>query len=293
MLGKSINYALLLCWLLAWPAQSALADGESRQALPNEREFYVRVLDCFAKAHPAGPEGWDLVDQTEVVAPDYMGVGAEEAPLMVAYQVSWQDTPRLEEAQAKVISDGVEILKKQEDDQSSKKIQEQFEKLVAEMATAMEKGDYQRAQVLQRQAEEVSQRLDAVYAGRERQLRGVEEAYAPHDAKLEIILTANSFSESFARPAEPIETVEGLQVFRGEGEQDPHNGWQEGVTTIFIGDWRVIEEEGGVFMEAEPDSEAPYDAVQTVVVQVQADAKRAAEVVAAIDWVALKGLLQR
>lgn len=290
MFRKSICCVVTLACLATGLVSVAWADGESRPARENEREFCLRVLQCFAKAHPAGPRGWDMVDQTEVVAPEYLGVGAEEYPLMVTYQVSWQDTPRLRAAQEKVVNTGAAIMKMQEGDQSSQRIQERFEKLVAELAAAMEKGDYQQAQKLQIQVEEVSKKLDAVYAGREEELRGVEEAYAPHDANLEIIFTANSFGEDFPKQFKAGPTVAGLKTYRTEGEQDPHNGWQEGITSVFIGDWRLVKDGDYSRMESSPGAEAPYDSVQTIVIQVQADEKRAAEVLAGIDWAALKGL---
>ncbi len=113
-----------------------------------------------------------------------------------------------------------------------------------------------------------------------------------HDTRAEITVMANVTVESFMAPFAESEPVNGHPVYRTEGELDPDQGWQEGVSFVFLGPgWQLNGEGDEAYMESLPESDLPHTRVQTVLVRVQAEEERARALLGGINWKALERLI--
>ena len=113
-----------------------------------------------------------------------------------------------------------------------------------------------------------------------------------HDTRAEITVMANVTVESFMAPFAEDEPVNGHPVYRTEGEMDPDQGWQEGVSFVFLGPgWQLNGEGDEAYMESLPQSDLPHTRVQTVLVRVQAEEERARGLLGGLNWKALERLI--
>jgi hypothetical protein len=121
----------------------------------------------------------------------------------------------------------------------------------------------------------------------------ISKKCAAKDATLNIKLATNAHSMSIQKGFAAIAPVGGGQAFRKESEYGDSGSWTEGTTYVFLGKgWKLTGSGSSRYMESSAVKGAPVDAAQTIVVQIQADPERAKQVIAKIDWEALKKLIK-
>lgn len=124
--------------------------------------------------------------------------------------------------------------------------------------------------------------------------REIRREFSPRDWKVAVLVTANSFFKGFHQPVTE-ERIAGRRVYRREGDYLDDGTWEDGCSYVFLGaDWGLTE--GDVMerhMMAAAQDGLPHTAVQTIIVEVWADAQRSRTILEAIDWNALEGLLKR
>jgi len=116
---------------------------------------------------------------------------------------------------------------------------------------------------------------------------------AAKDATLKIKLETNAHSVSIQKDFVAAAPVAGGQSFRKESAYGDSGSWNEGATLVFLGKgWKLTGSGSSRYMESSAVKGAPVDSAQTVVVKVEADPERAKQVIAKIDWEALKKLIK-
>jgi len=289
----SVGMFLIAAAVLIVFAPAAWSDGDSRSATQAEKDFYYLVMQTFAQAVPPGPAGWAMTEKTNLDELERVSVGAEQYPLSLSYKIVWQDAARKQAASAAVEQAGAKVLEKTMADSSVQEQTQKIEQLSQKMGAALERGDTVEAGRIQKELEILYQQLEKVYSAQDRELNKVRQAHEAHDAKAEVTISANSFSEDFLTPFSQATPVAGKQAFRTEGKDDSSYGWQEGITYVFLsGDWKLKGEGGPSGLEASPRPGLPHTKVQTLVVKVKADQARAQKILEGLDWKALEKLIK-
>jgi hypothetical protein len=113
----------------------------------------------------------------------------------------------------------------------------------------------------------------------------------PHDVELKVDLSANVFYQEFVRIPSEQTALEGCPVVRMDHEAHTSQGWHEGTTYVFVGDFRYIQEDNTASMQADEMPGAASTKVRTVVIRVSGEKKRAMGVIKQINLKAIKALL--
>lgn len=296
----SIALVMLMAWAIIISPAFINADGESRPATEQEKNFYRQVTTTFSKAIPAsGPASWDEVERSVIEELKRVGIaeGATgEQPFMVDYYVAWRDSKRKEAADEKAqqaLNAQIQQQQGQSDNAEYSKLEKQYEKLADELGKAAEAGDMDKVSQLQAEMEKIAAKMNQIQSGNDTEQNQLQEKMAPHDVGARIIICANYLYEDFYSPVKQQTSIAGGLVYRTEGEYTSEQGWQEGYTYVFLGkNWRSKRDGDSVSMEATPIKGLSNLAVQTITVKIQAAPARAKELVNKINWELLKKLIK-
>jgi hypothetical protein len=121
----------------------------------------------------------------------------------------------------------------------------------------------------------------------------LQKKMEPHDVKVRIDITANLTSQGIYEKVNPASAIAGGMVYQSQSQYK--NGWNEGSTYVFFGKgWKMTSNSsGGTYIDFKPEKWFPSSTVvQNIVVRVQADSKRAEQIIQKIDWEALKKLIK-
>lgn len=285
----------LACLALAALSVSVLAraDSNTRPIRSPEKKAYLRVLAAFDKALPKAPAGWTQFERTTVEAPDVMTEGAEEYPIRFDFLAKWQDPAKVK-AEAALHEKAISGMAAKGPDTGSDALFAENEKLANAMGAAAERGDMKEMERLQKKMEANAVKLHAhnapIDSARDADLAKSEV----HDLEVQVSFIGNETEQRFAATEAATEPLlAGLLVYReGDGAMTSY-GWEEGTTYVFVGNWKASSEEGETVLSSAPRAGASYVGVQTIVVRVKAERKRARALLASMDWAALKALLER
>lgn len=282
----------------------AFADGQGRPATQAEKDYHARVLQVFAKALPPAPEGWQTSRQTEIRIPEVVGEGCEANPMPVEYEILWEDAARRDEAMEAMTQAGVQVLQKEAATDSAtdsagnlagnsaKNMEAAYTALADELGKAADAGDHARVQSLTAELEAMAQKMRAVYEKCDQELQAAMQEHEVRDIRASVFITTNRFSEHMSGSATEGEPVAGCKTVRHEGYRDPHYGWAEGSTYIFMGhDWGVDAGQEPAAMTAQVKPDVPHTEIQTIIVRIQASPERTEELISGMDWEALAALL--
>lgn len=297
---SGLTIKLLFVLLIGWGLNVAPilvdADGDSRPATKQEKDFYKSVKTTLAKAVPAvPPTGWDEEIRTVIEELTSIGIGegiGQDQPLRIEYYVAWHDTKRKEAANQgaqEALSQQFEAEQAQPEGAELDKLNKQYEKLADELGKAIEAGNMDKAMKIQAEMEKVAAKMNPIYEHNDMDRDGLLEKEAPHDVEAGVFVAANSFSEDFYSPVKREAPMAGGLVYRSEGKFTPERGWREGYTYVFLGgNWKFRQDGGHGGMVAAVNKGHSHLAVQTIVVRIQADQTRARELMKKIDWSLLK-----
>lgn len=283
-----------LAAILLMASSPALADGPSRPATPAEQSYYNQVMAVLAKAVPASPPpGWDETGRTQIQTPRQVADGSEEDPMGLEYHVRWQDQARARAAQEAQVAAGAEVMKRQMAQPSTAAQEKRVEALAAQVAQAIERGDMATVNRLQDEMDKLYDEINQVLSRRDAELQAALKRHQVKDVEAGVSLLVNSAVVEFIGRVAKDQPVAGLTVYRQEGEDNPHLGWREGYSWVFLGaGWKLMREGDHQYMEFTPKPGVPHTTVQNLVVRVQAAPERARGLLAALDWAALKGLIK-
>lgn len=283
--------AALAAILLTTPV---LADGPSRPATPAEQSYYNQVMAVLARSTPAAPPpGWEETSRTQIKTPAYVGEGIGEDPMGLEYHVRWQDLPRSQAAQQAQVAAGAEVMRRQMAQPSTATQERRVEALAAQLGQAVERGDMATVNRLQGEMDQLYDEINRVQGQRDAELQAALKRHQVKDVDAGVSLLVNSAVVEFIGRVAKDQPVAGLTVYRQEGEDNPHLGWREGYSWVFLGaGWKLMREGDHQYMEFSPKAGVPHTTVQNLVVRVQAAPERARALLAALDWAALKGLIK-
>ncbi len=300
---RSVVLATLMAWAILISPAFINADGESRPATKQEKDFYRQVKTTFFKAIPAsGPAGWDEVERSVIEELRRVGIaeGAavkiEVQPFVVDYYVAWRDSKRKEAADEKAqqaLSAQVQQQQAQPDNAEYLKLEKKYEKLADELGKAAEAGDMEKVLQLQAEMEEIAAKINRIQSGNDTEQNRLQEKMAPHDVDARVSICANYLYQDFYSPVKQQTSIAGGLVYRTEGEYTRERGWQEGYTYVFLGkNWRYKRNGDSGSMEAAPIKGLSNLTVQTVTVKIQAAPARAKELINKMNWELLEKLIK-
>ncbi|MBI5523579.1 MAG: hypothetical protein HY910_13200 [Desulfarculus sp.] len=268
-----------------WLAGQGLAgaDGDSRLATTQEKSFHSRVLGDLRTAAPAGPAGWDLVDQTSITELDRVSTGLGKSPWPVTFRLSWQDSAQLRAADEKLLQGGVALLAQQKADQNAAQVQKQLEALNKELGAALKRGDHAEAQRIQERMAPLVGQLQEQHAQLDRKFQEIQKESQPTDARATLSIQVNAPHQEISGPLAEEPALRGHRVWRGQG-----------FTLVLLGNWGLDRPGANTTVfTAQTDAGLPATTAQAVAVRLTADPARARQMLEALDWARLEGLLAR
>ena len=286
-----IKKAFWTGWMVVLWISTAFADGDGRHATPLEKTFALKVLTTFETALPQGPEGWSKVEKTDLKPPEIVVQGQETFPMQVDYHIQWQNDKRIQAAKAEMDRMLMKQAQKQASDTKMEDYTADLEKLAQEFGQAIEAKDTARAEALQKEMEALGKRINEKASGDNQALDQQIRDLTPHDVELKVDLSANVFYQGFVRIPSEQAVLEGCPVVRMDHEDHTSQGWHEGATYVFVGDFSYVREENTASMQADEIPGAPSTKVRTVVIRVSGEKERALGIIKQINLKAIKALL--
>ena len=283
---------LLLFFTSIFLAGPVNADSETRLATPAEKAFYAKVIAACTRS-VASVGLWQKIDESGHETAEYENVspGTENMPLVYHYYAEWADQERLDKASNEISSALAEKLPEVPEASESQDVRE-LEELSEQVAAAAAAGNMAEVERLNSMAEEISARSEAIFAESDRQFREVIEKLAARDARAVVRIGINQFYQGF--DGEPVagKLSDGTEVFRVENGRMYNETWVEGTTYVILGkDWKAQHDEAGASMEKPEAPEIAHDRVQSVVIAVEAEQKRALQILEAMNLESIKSLL--
>lgn len=285
---KNILWTGLIVLLLN---STVFADGDSRKSTPDEKAFTLKVFSIFENALPEAPDGWQMVNKADIKPPDSVVSGQEEFPMKVDYYIKWEDRSKINDARAEINQQLISITKKQNAVERMKESTAEMDRLAKEFGKAFEARENAKIEAIQKQINEISKKLNDQGAADKKIIDQKIKELTPHDVELSVYLTANLFYQQFADIPAKQDVFEGCKIIRIDEPGHTEQGWEEGSTFIFIGNFNYVKQESRPYMEAKPLPGILHTKVQTVVIRITGEKNRSQEFIKKMDLKAINALL--
>lgn len=259
-----------------------LADGECdkeyRDTTAAERATMKNVLTAVLAALPGPPTGWSLTADGETRGVQSICRDFETQPIPYHTGRFLDRTDNLEQRNQKMNA----VFDKANATQATKQpridaLQAKLEEIGKQVGEAAGKGDFARAEALNKEADAVGEQLKAVYAENDQTdqvtAAGLE---SDRDTRIHIDVSVNSAREYAAEGARPMAKPAGVSsAYRWS--DDPKQGTQDHVL-LLLGTWKAVENR----LETTPRSGAAPAAPSSFAIRIDADASRIDSLIAAI-----------
>ena len=270
---------------------TVFADGDSRRATPLEKTWALKISTAFEAALPKGPEGWSRVGKSDLKPPETVVQGQETFPMRVDYFIKWQDDKKINASKVEMDQQLTKMAKNLSPDAKMKAYTAEMDKLAKEFGKAIEAKDNAKAEALNKEMEEIGKRFNEQASGKNQAIEQQIRDMTPHDVELRVSLSANVFYQGFVRIPSEQTVLEGCPVIRVADEADTTQGWHEGTTYVFVGNFKYVRKDNTAFMEAEKLPGKPHTQVQAVVIEVRGEKARARGFIQQMNLKAIKALL--
>jgi len=281
----------ILVWAAGYTTQ-AFAEDECakgfRDTTAAERTTMTNVLTAALAALPGPPAGWIVNADGEVRGLQSVCREVDTAPFPyhTARFLNRVDNLEQRDQKTKAVYDqanAAAATKQPRIDALNAKLEEIAKKL----GDAAGKGDFARAEALNKEADAVNEQIKAVYAENDQTdqitAAGLENQ---RDTAIHVEVSANSMREFPGEGATPMAKPSGVQsAFRWS--DDPKNGTQDHAL-LLLGTWKAV----GNGFETTPRSGAAPAAPSSLAIRVDADARRIESVIAAIKIGDLAAMLR-
>ena len=273
---KRLLFVTLSTVFALLPLTSALADGDSRLAKPEETAFDLKVKQVLAKALPPCPAGWVEVDRSEPAGVTRVSPGAENRPFATELHIRWEDQKKIEDAAQKEQEAMARLVQTPQfqPDQDTEEYTRKMEEISKRMEKAMASGDIAAAQKI---AEEMQPLQEAIEKKGKAQSDAVEQtvrSIRATNARVAIHIRLNADDQELG-DWEQIADTHGFPTWQSEESgQDPQWGCN---TRVFVGRWKDVTEDGYRLMKAVPDLAKPSLVGQNLLVTLRCDKSRVAE----------------
>jgi hypothetical protein len=128
----------------------------------------------------------------------------------------------------------------------------------------------------------------------EKDMSDLEKKTAPHDVKVKIDFYTNISSQGIYEKVTPAAAIAGGLAYRSQADYR-NSSWNEGTVYVFLGNgWKLgSSSSSGTYIDFKPARKLGASTViQNIVVKIQADSKRAEQIIQTMDWETLKKLIQ-
>lgn len=289
-----LKNALILTVLAFLITCTLLADSDSRPASAVEKTFFTSIAAACEAAIAGVKTGWEQTDKSggEEEEFDLVGVGSENAPLIHHFYAEWTDQARIEKANTE-ISEALAAKMPEVQENSETPEMKKLEELADQIAAAASAGNLSEVDRLNREAEEIAARQEATFAATDKGIRDIIESMAPRDVKVIVRIAINQFYQGFDGEPTAGTLADGTGFYRVENGRMFNESWVEGTTYIFLGKgWEIKKEEAAVAMEKAEEKNSPHTRVQSIIIAVEAEQKKAADVLAGMNLKALQDLIK-
>ena len=280
-----IIVSLVLCILSSgW----VLAEDAVRRATVLEQQFHQSMQELLAATLPAAtPEGWEVSGQTEMIDLEFVAIGTQPRPLTVEYYLEWTNVSQQQRAQEAALAKISEVTATPP--VSDEQIEE-YEQLAAEVAEAAAAGDSAAVKRLRREMEREAAVINKAFEAVDEKIAEINRTAAATDAYAGIYVIANRLYQPLEPEAEQ-RVVAGYPACRSKGGLSSSGEWEEGSTMVFMGGrWSALA--GDSAFTFANDKSLPPTRLQSILVWIEADDKRAESIAALIDWQALQAALE-
>ncbi len=291
MKGNALIFAILLALVSCF----CFAESETRPATQQEKQFYIRATEACISAVSSISNTWEKVDESGHEPQEFESVvpGCENSPLVHHYYVEWADQQRLEKANNDISTALAGKTPEAQEAGDTEDIK-QLEDLAEQVAAAATAGNMAEVERLNARAEEIAAKNEKVFSEIDREFRETVEKLAARDARAVVRIGINQFYQGF--DAEPVngKLADGTPFYRVENGRMYNDSWVEGTTFILLGsDWKSQRDEAGFSMEKQEDKSRLYTSVQTVVIAVEAEQKRAETMLNSMKLKSLQELFEK
>lgn len=289
-----LKKALLLTILVTMLASAVLADSDARPAKDVEKDFFNKVITACESAVAGIKTTWEQADKSGAEKKEFelISVGSENAPLTHGYYIEWADQQKIEKANAEIsgaLANKVPEVQANSETQELKELDELAEKIAAAAAA----GNFAEVEKLNKQAEEIATRQEATFAETDKGINDIIERLAPRDSRIVVRIALNQFYQGFDVAPTPGKLADGTVFYRLENSRMFNEGWVEGTSYVLLGKgWETKADEACISMEKAAETDKPYTMVQSVIIAVEAEQKRATEVLNSMNLKALQALIQ-
>lgn len=287
-----IKKALLFTLLLVMLTSAILADSDARPADANEKQFFIDTIAACESAVASIKTTWEQTNKSGSEVIDYLPVGSDNAPLSHHFYVEWANQPEIDKANA---ATSEALAGKVTEVQANSETPElkQLEELAEKVAAAATAGNLAEVEKLNKQIEEISAKQEAAFSVTDKSIKDIIERLAPRDAEIVVRIGINQRYQSLDAEPTSGKLADGNTYYRLENGRMFNENWVEGTSYVFLGkDWQQKKEEGNIAMEKAADQDKSYVDIQSVVIAVEAEQKRATEILNSMNLKALQTLIK-
>jgi hypothetical protein len=273
-------------------AAVVFADGDTRPITPAEKEFANHFYATAKAVFSAYKTDWKVIDQSKFEAESRVTVGNELQPWALYSFMQWQDA-KAKEAENTRIVNALPTMTDANLVNEANKVSQEIEKLALEAGKAAEAGDFNKMMELQKKMEALTAPAQEAFAENDRKFKQKMEQLVAKDCTLTARLSVNNFFTDLQAGFKQEKTADGLTLYRvSEGSMEGER-WQEGTTKVVLGNgWQLNQEEDYASLEMPTPEEFQHTKVYSIILEVEAEQKRAADFIKALPWDKLKALMK-
>ena len=286
-----INFLLIVLFSCLLTFDPVFADSDSRAATDTEMKFSGSFYERARNAFAGWKTDWVIDSQADLEVPDRVTVGIESSPWYLDAYQSWKDE-KAKEAENLRIADAVPEMVDASLIQDSQNLASDMEKYAIEAGKAAEAGDFQKMQEIQKKMEALAAPAQRKFEDHEKKVSEKIGKLLAKDLTLEARISLNKFVVDFERSPHTSGLSNGLTSYRtGEGYQEGQS-WIEGISIVVLGNgWKLNLADDMAILEMPEPENFVHTKGYSLVIEVQAEKKRAESFLNSLPWNDLKSLL--
>lgn len=266
--------------------------GPLRRPTPAEAAWVARFLATARDSLPPPPEGFEVVEQSEVVEPTLVDNLDPRRLLKGEYVLQLANRER-EEAGKQAVQQAMEATRATQQakiEKAQAEIQTKLDALQQRAGEAAAKGDMATVERIQKEVAQLAAQGDAITKEPEASFQAQLEGKKPKDFRLFVRVAINE-DEALETGLRPAEKVAGHPAYsRVIASDEPIE--EESETVVILGAWKAAAADGTHQMAARWDPSLPNTMGQNLQFLVRGDSTRVRAYLDAVRWNQLEALLK-
>lgn len=268
------------------------ADGDTRPITPAEKTFANHFYATAKSVLSSYKTDWKAIDQSKFEVENRVTIDNEQQPWALYSFMHWEDTKAKEAENTRILA-ALPTMTDANLMNEANKVGQEIEKLAQEAGKAAEAGDLNKMMELQKKIEEISAPAQNAFTENDRKFKQKMEQLVAKDCTLTARLSTNTFYTDLEPGFKQKKIGEGLTLYRVNEGQMVGERWQEGTTKVVLGNgWQLNQEEDYANLEMPSPEEFSHTKVYCLILEVEAEQKRAEDFIKALPWDKLKALLK-